>query len=43
MTMKASTLPNPAARMRMSSGLGLAYAAFAALGLIWGSNFIFAA
>lgn len=39
--MIAKTLSNPAAEVRGPSSLGLAYAAFAALGVIWGSNFIF--
>lgn len=39
--MTAKTLPDPAGEVHASSSLGLAYAAFAALGMIWGSNFIF--
>ena len=41
MTMKTSTFRGVSSISRESSSLGLAYAAFAALGLIWGSNFIF--
>ncbi|MBB4001198.1 DMT family transporter [Aurantimonas endophytica] len=39
--MAATTIRSTAAGEQAASALGLAYAAFVALGLIWGSNFIF--
>jgi drug/metabolite transporter (DMT)-like permease len=39
--MRARTVPRPPVPRDASSGLALAYAAFVALGVIWGSNFIF--
>ncbi len=39
--MATSTTADPSLPHRSAPGLGLAYAAFAVLGLVWGSNFIF--